>query len=184
MLNIRNSIFETNSSSTHSLCLVMGNEDGDGYFYVPKKCNYCDIPMYLDPEQNIIYVSNEYVDTGWGPYICIRPEQKFVYLLISRLNRLDFYDVKSANEALRNYEKFDELTEIIEFARKYIQCYSENDTTIDTIQFFKPDSDYNDVRIDHQSRGVIEEEMRVQGLSLKDVILSHKYSILCYNDNM
>ena len=157
MLKIRQSVFETNSSSTHSL--VISKKDR-GYDY--------DGLIIAD---GILYIS--FGEYGWGPAILKYPHEKLSYLITDRNNiSYDWQNPPSKKEFEYMLSQDSSIQEIIEVVKS---CCPE----VKEVKYKFGDR-YNPLGyVDHQSQGTSYES----DLSIEDIIFSNKVIIMIDNDN-
>lgn len=157
MIQVRKNVFETNSSSTHSL--VISNKERAYNYSLPIERGVLTIP---------------FGEFGWGPELLVEPIEKLSYLIT---DRIDIYDIP---EEIKNDEdaiqalimESEPIREIIE-AIKY--CCPE----IEEVHFELGDSWYPFGYVDHQSCGT----SREHGLSIEEIVFSNKVIIMISNDN-
>lgn len=161
MFNIRNEIFETNSSSSHALCMNK-NDERNYHFYD------------TDDEDFIIFTMGEY---GWYGDDCDSPQEKLNYLLTMVVCSLQ------ANSEAENSEvTVKEIIESDDF-KKIDECIRSN-TSYSGICFPQDKYDYNDGYIDHQSMySHIDDFLNDWNVSLEDYLFSDRYFVVIRNDN-
>lgn len=157
MIQIRKNVFETNSSSTHSL--VISKKDRD-YDY--------DGLVIAD---GVLYIS--FGEYGWGPEILKYPHEKLSYLITDRNNiRYDWQNPPSRKEFEYMLSQDKHVQEIIEVVKS---CCPE----VKEVKYKFGDK-YNPLGyVDHQSQGTSYEG----DLSIEDIIFSNKIIIIIDNDN-
>lgn len=157
MIQVRKNIFETNSSSTHSL--VISKKDR-GYDYDG-----------LIIKDGVLHIS--FGEYGWGPEILRTPNEKLSYLITDR-NNID-YDW----ECPPSEEEFEELLANDPKVQEIINVVKSCCPEIKEVKYEFGD-EYNPLGyVDHQSRGASYEH----DLSIEDIIFSNKVIILIDNDN-
>jgi len=161
MKKIRQGVFETNSSSTHSLSLRSSRDYEN--FSIPEEISFGEF--------------------GWGYDVLKSPEEKLSYVLtfIGHLERFyDIKDLKSANS------KFEEV-KYIKWLKEVVKEKTGESFDIVLIDSEYYPFGY----IDHQSLepSIFEEEgfWSEDGVEfknkMKDLIFNEKYSIIIDNDN-
>lgn len=157
MLQIRKNVFETNSSSTHSL--VISNKERSYNYNLPVESGVLTIP---------------FGEFGWGPELLVEPIEKLSYLVTDRIDLYDIpEEIKNDEDAIQALIMESEpIREIIE-AIKY--CCPE----IDEVRFEIGDSWNPFGYVDHQSCGTSHEH----GLSIEEIVFSNKVIIMISNDN-
>lgn len=158
MLKIRKNIFETNSSSTHSL--VISKKDR-GYDY--------NLPV---DEEGVLTIS--FGEFGWGPEILKYPHEKLSYLITDRNSiHYDWQNPPSEKEFEYMLSQDKRVQEIIEVVKS---CCPE----VKEVKYEFGDNKYNPLGyVDHQSQGTSYES----DLSIEDIIFSNKVIIMIDNDN-
>ena len=91
MINIRKSLFETNSSSTHAICIAKSNDD-------------LDIPKTLVFEPNYF---------GWEEGILYTTEERASYLYTAILCKYLDYDNKSIKDSRKNFPLYNKLNDSV-----------------------------------------------------------------------
>ena len=154
MINIRKNVFETNSSSMHSL--VVSKQDR-GYDY--------NLPV---DENGVLTIP--FGEFGWGPEILRTPLEKLSYIITDRINGFYDDDNKSWDEILEELKYDDDIQEIIEIIKKNVPAVKE--------VTFEPASDfYQCGYVDHQSQGTSRDA------ATEDIIFNNSIIILIDNDN-
>lgn len=156
MIKIRKNVFETNSSSSHSL--VYSKKDR-GY-------SHC---MPLNEDGNLIVEFREY---GWGPDVLNTPYEKLCYVFTRIAIDYDWEEYMNQNEYDRVVpEGFleDSRTQII------LNALERNcGISLEDIIFEAPDRYFN---IDHLSANLLDKE------DISDIIFNNSILILIDNDN-
>ena len=157
MLQIRKNVFETNSSSTHSL--VISNKERSYDYNLPVEDGVLTIP---------------FGEFGWGPDILSTPIEKLSYLITDRIDLYDIpEDIKDDEDAVQALIMESEpICEIVD-AIKY--CCPE----VKEVRFEIGDSWNPFGYVDHQSCGTSHED----GLSIEEIVFSNKVIIMIDNDN-
>lgn len=153
MIKIRKNVFETNSSSTHSV--AMSSEDR-GYSH--------EMPV---DENGTLYIQlGEY---GWGPDILYTPYDKLCYVM------------SYLSQSYSSVEEFAEDAETGDISHMVgeIGCHLKEDCGVSSIVIKKSDDSWGDGLgyIDHQSVGSLYSE------DLIDLIFNNSKIILIDNDN-
>ena len=189
MFKLRKNIFETNSSSIHSVAMYCETNTRTKSIFVDdlnnsylRETDFDNLNLsYYDPDNKILYVNIDDVDTGWGPFICDTAELKFIYLLIKALNDCDCYDLHDMNKKLLNDDFSSDLSYLIKFAHDYYINSLNQKIDFNHIQL---KANYNTYPvIDHQSYDIIPSEINRLEISPEDFILEDKYIICVSNDN-
>jgi hypothetical protein len=157
MLQIRKNVFETNSSSTHSL--VISNKERAYNYNLPVEAGVLTIP---------------FGEFGWGPDILATPIEKLSYLVTDRIDIYDIPDeIKDDDEAIQSLIMDSEpIREIIDAIKS---CCSE----VEEVCFELVDNWNPFGYVDHQSYGTSRED----GLSIEEIVFSNKVIIMISNDN-
>lgn len=154
MIKIRNSVFETNSSSSHSL--VFSKVDR-GHDY--------DLPV---DENGVLTIP--FGEFGWGPDILRTPLEKLSYIVTDRGGWSYDDDNKSWDEILEELKENDEIQQVIKIVKRNVPAVKE--------VTFKPASDfYPRGYIDHESQGTS------RNADTEDIIFDNSIIILIDNDN-
>ena len=158
MLQVRKNVFETNSSSTHSL--VISKKD--------REYDYC---LPVEDDGTLVVTFGEF---GWGPEVLAQPIEKLTYLVTDRCNLYDLSEEDPhEGEELQEFIKSDEnIQEIIEVVKSC--CPDVQDIRFELCDSWDPFG-----YVDHQSQGTSYES----GLSIEEIIFSNKVIILIDNDN-
>ena len=165
MKTIRLNCFETNSSSSHSLCIKARNELRDSY-------------LTVDDIDNHVHV--EFGEFGWGYYKTSDQYDKLSYL-ITMVVETESNDCKSIQDFYKT-EGFNSINEII---KEYCKC---DGIIIDSI--FVPASwneNYldHDGYIDHQSccYNNLQEFLDDWGVTIQQFIFNSDIILIIDNDN-
>ena len=157
MLQIRKNVFETNSSSTHSL--VVSNKDRGYNYNLPVEAGVLTIP---------------FGEFGWGPDILSTPIEKLSYVLTDRIDLCDIpEEITGDDDAIQDYIMSSSLVEEVVDAIKYA-C-----PEVKEVRFEIGDSWYPFGYVDHQSCGTSHDA----DLSLEEIIFSNRVIIMIDNDN-
>lgn len=162
MIQVRNNIFETNSSSSHSL--VVSKEDR-GYCY--------DMPV--DSKGTLVIRFGKF---GWGPKILYTPYEKLRYWMTEYAS--DFWHDWKENYKDMTFEEkvkiFSNKSEI----KKAIKKIKKHCQDVKTVEFASPDEEdryYNFGYIDHDSVGL------VRGEDFENLVFNNSLIIVIDNDN-
>lgn len=160
MLQIRKNVFETNSSSTHSL--VISNKE--------RSYNY-NLPV---DDRGVLTIP--FGEFGWGPELLIEPIEKLSYLVTDRGGLYDIpEELKDADDdAIYDFimEESEAIKDIVEVVKN---CCPE----VKEVRFELGDSWNPFGYVDHQSHGT----SYGVDLSIEDLIFSNKVVIMIDNDN-
>lgn len=158
MLQIRKNVFETNSSSTHSL--VISNKE--------RSYNY-NLPV---DDRGVLTIP--FGEFGWGPELLTEPIEKLSYLVTDRIDMYDIpEEIKDDEDAVQ--ETIMESDEIRRIVGVVMSCCSN----VKKVRFELSDSWNPFGYIDHQSQGTTHDV----DLSIEDLIFSNKVVIMIDNDN-
>lgn len=157
MLQIRKNVFETNSSSTHSLV-------------ISKKDRHYDYSLPVDSEGVLTIRFGEF---GWGPELLIEPIEKLSYLITDR-NRID-WDWENPP----SWKEFEKIINEDENIQEIISAVKDCCPEVKEVTFEECDSYSPLGYIDHQSMGTSYEK----DLSIEEIIFSNKVIIMIDNDN-
>lgn len=169
MKRIRKGVFETNSSSMHSLCIHVGSDDNMQ-------------PNELDERDG--FIISQFEEFGWGINTINHQEDKLAYILTTIMMKQGFYPIESKEDV----ELFEEshlmtlLKEVIEdYTGKELKVrytYQEDD---------EEDEEFIDGYIDHESIDMLNDQLRGDDETIKEniknIIFNGKYFILIDNDN-
>jgi len=158
MKSIRKSVFETNSSSMHSLAVIGGD-----------RMNH-DIYTTLD-ENGVKKIPAHSGEHGWGYDTLKTPIEKLGYVTT-------MIQYKDSVDEIPNSKYFGWLSEMIKDYTGYELLYVPN----------SPDDKwYRDGYIDHQSTDILDDEWSSDEQEFKNnmrnVIFNDKYFIIIDNDN-
>lgn len=152
MIKIRKGVFETNSSSMHSL-VIMKNDK-----YLPKEDLLKSVYVNRDGELTIF---DGEMDYGRSPFsILSTPIDKFLYLIASYEN---------------NEEKRKEITEILKEIIPEIKSIKYPTSS------WNDDKEYLGY-VDHQSQGLVTEYIKDNNISIRDFLLNGKYIVIIDGD--
>lgn len=166
MFTIRKNVFETNSSSMHSVS------------YSPKKDNAQLDLAKLKEEYNGKTIVGTFGEYGWGYDLLCSLEEKLSYVLTSIRYFDDVIDEDSVNvlDAFKENKYFKWLAEIF---HEYLGC--ELDVEL------KADEYYKMGYVDHQStdtlNGYIHDNEDQFKMSMMQLLLDDSYTIIIDNDN-
>lgn len=176
MINIRHSTYAPNSSSVHTIALLPENNDRKDLYRVAGTDWF---PVYLENDTMIV----QYCDDRYGRQSgCLHdPEEKIQYLVLAFLTQANkiyeeecnayIEDVMSGNVKDADFLQF--ITELQSITINY-----QNNT----FKYLKVDFYNNTYYIDHQSIGVIIEQLKNNGIDYSDFILNDHYCIVTYAD--
>ena len=167
---IRHGVFETNSSSTHSLSIQSGN-----------------VRPFNLPLDDDGYIIAEFGEFGWGYEELITQEQKFSYLLTyvvaSEMNNYYKSAKKKADQLLRETVGYKLL---LEFAEEYCEGISLDLCSLELVESYK-DGQYiveSYGYVDHQSvNGNLANWLRERKVTIEEVVLNDGVKIIIDNDN-
>ena len=161
---IRQNVFETNSSSSHSIVI----KKDDGYFTKE------ELSEYFILDNNKIDIGYDfYLSFGRYPFnILYTPYDKMRYLLASYSN-----DTEKRNEINELMKSLIDNCEGIQFPKKYDYNDNENDDNNDNND---DNTYYGD--IDHQSSTILNSFIKKNNISFKDFLLQKKYVIIIDSD--
>lgn len=158
MIQIRTTIFETNSSSSHSI--VVSKKDR-GYCY--------DMPV--DSKGTLIIEFGEY---GWGPEVLYTPYDKLCYWMTEYAKEFWYSSEKKSFETrLQSFKGKKEIEDAI----KTIKRLCKN---VKKVDFERPFSDeiYGGFgSIDHESSGLVRDE------DFENLVFNNSVIIVIDNDN-
>ena len=157
MLQIRKNVFETNSSSTHSL--VISTKERSYDYSLPVEDGVLTIP---------------FGEFGWGPDILSTPIEKLSYLITDRIDLYDIpEDIKDDEGAVQALIMESEpICEIVDA----IKCCCAK---VEEVRFEIGDSWNPFGYVDHESCGTSHED----SLSIEEIAFSNKVIIMIDNDN-
>lgn len=158
---IRNGVFETNSSSAHSLAYGTEYILRGSRWYQPTEEHDFSNPMYrLDevPDEYKGYTFYEYLgEYGWGYDELLTPQQKFSYLLTQ---------IANTSEELHESTEYEAIKEMIDDIGCYIiECDDK--------------SGY----VDHESRGIVNTSLFKSKKDLITYLFNDNISVYIENDN-
>lgn len=159
-------VFETNSSSCHSLAIrdnIDTLEDARTDNYVN---SIAELVSELTPEHNLKFEYEEELEFGWGPEVKSSTKDKIAYAIASE------YDIEEIEEIIRRHiPEFNriKLLTIKETLRRY-------DKSLD------PDALYTGY-IDHDSLGTLQSYLARYNISLEEYIFNSNFAMIIDNDN-
>lgn len=176
MINIRHNTYETNSSSVHTIAILPENND--------RKDRYCVsesdwFPVYLENDTLIV----QYRDARYGRQSdCLHDaDEKIQYLLLAFLTQADKIYEDECNQYIEDVMngtvKDEKFYQFIKQLQANTINYQDN-----TFKYLKVDFHDNTYYIDHQSTGVILEQLENHGIDYLDFILDDRYCIVTYAD--
>lgn len=153
MINIRERLFETNSSSCHSI--ILSSKDR-GYDY--------DLPV---DENGTFHVG--FGEYGWGPEILRTPTKKISYYITDQINHP--WNDEDKQKVLEDFYKKDSIIKLIDLIKS--KCPQVKD-----VKFEYDDKDFYPFGyIDHDSVGTSGD------LPIEDYIFNNGAIIIIDNDN-
>ena len=158
MKSIRRNVFETNSSSTHSICICKGNVEVE------------------IPEEMEIELKDYNYEFGWEHTEWNSPDEKLAYIIIGIIDRSWSYT--SFTEACSQIEKI--LSDLKEFGVKEVKITGLEIHLYNNKCYIDNEESY----VDHGAEmGELIEEILNNKESLKNFLFSDKSFILGGNDN-
>ena len=156
MLQIRKNVFETNSSSTHSL--VISNNERAYNYSLPVEDGVLTIP---------------FGEFGWGPELLTTPIEKLSYLITDRIDLYEIpEEIKDDDDAIQSLISDSKpISEIIDTIKGCCPEVKEVRFKLDDWTYFGD--------IDHQSSGTSYQD----NLSIEEIVFSNKIIIMIDNDN-
>lgn len=158
---IRNGVFETNSSSAHSLAYGTSKIIRGSRWYQPTKEHDFSNPMYrLDkvPDHYRNYTFYEWLgEYGWGYDVLTTPQEKFSYLLTQMA------DTSEELHKSTNYETIKEMVEDI--GCEIVRCNNQ------------------DGYVDHESYGIINPSLFKSKKDLITYLFNDNIIVYIENDN-
>lgn len=153
---VRKGVFETNSSSMHSLAIINANDYNPEYNYPKNKT------LYVYP-----------AEYGWGYERLTEPDEKLSYLfaLAASSNGLRWLD----NQDEVFVDRFFDLSEV----KKIYDTMSDIGIAINFV--IDKSSDHYFGYVDHQSIETI--DTFLGDIPIKDFIFNDKYMVIIDNDN-
>ena len=155
MLQIRKSVFETNSSSTHSIVVETGKKiQGTSREFMTPYARY---------ENGILKLSEDN-SFGWGWEVLTDWTDKFAYAVAELRFRTD------------------ELEDLLNKVKEHLMCAEiiiPERTLWNNPKQTEPDYGY----IDHQSQGTLLDFMAQTGTSVIEFIFNDRYAVVLDNDN-
>lgn len=171
---IRRGVFETNSSSSHSVT-VRGewNEYSQDYSD--------DLHCNVDPDTNKIILSPD--GYGWGYDTLVTPEQKLCYLVAQVLESAQReIDWNLKWSVFKEYPKFKALDDFIKTHSKYDGIILWNKRKDRPYEDDEVISD--DIYVDHQSYyGDVDEFLRDWRIDLERYLFDYNVQVIIDNDN-
>ena len=181
MIQVRNSVFETNSSSSHSIVVL--NKESKDRKYTQEE--FQD-GFYLEYRDNGIFKIpfEDRLEFGRYPFRVLSSFRDKLYYSIASLCG----NVYPTNYTLENKEKFRELVEI---AKKYVKGLSDIEAPKTECWVESHDKNsYNGKEvlcdyygdIDHQSSGLLKNCLLGEDISLEEFLTNKKYVIIIDGD--
>ena len=175
MIQVRNSVFETNSSSSHSIIVL--NKASDDRKYTKEEF---EDGFYLEYRDNGVFKIPYDDDLDFGRYpfrILSSFRDKLYYSIASFCGNAPYMST-----SIDNKDKFEELVEI---AKKYIDGLSDIEAP-KTSYWSDEREEYIDCDyygdIDHQSLGLLKECLLGEDISLEEFLTNKKYVIIIDGD--
>ena len=153
MLNKRTRLFETNSSSMHSIAVSSRDR---GYDY--------DLPITDD---GTLYV--EFGEFGWGPDILQDPLEKLSYYITDQFGGYG-HDDKSFEDVVRDILENQQMKDLIEILKAKVPGFKK-------LELGPASEGYRFGYVDHQSSGL------TTGEDVEDLIFNNAKIIIIDNDN-
>ena len=175
MIKVRNSVFETNSSSSHSIIVLSKASDDRKY----TKEEFED-GFYLEYRDNGVFKIPYDDDLDFGRYpfrILSSFRDKLYYSIASFCGNAPYMST-----SIDSKDKFEELVEI---AKKYVDGLSDIEAP-KTSYWSDEREEYIDCDyygdIDHQSTGLLKECLLGEDISLEEFLTNKKYVIIIDGD--
>ena len=177
---IRRGVFETNSSSTHSVSII--GRDKDTHAIEPSDVPETD-DLVVDERYN--KVLSHFGEFGWGPEVYNSPAVKLSYLL-TMVAETDARNIKYPNEYF-NTEGFKMINDVIAN-----RCNCDGVFIDDDIRIASYESDPNttwidiDGYIDHQSYGInwtLKDFLSTYDVTVEEFIFDKNCILFISNDN-
>lgn len=162
----RINVFETNSSSCHSLAIrdaIDTLEDARTDNYVN---SIVELANDLTPENNLEFDNEEELEFGWGPEVKSSARDKIAYAIASE------YNIEEIEEIIRRH--------IPEFNR--IKLLTIKETWRRDEKSLDPDALYTGY-IDHDSLGTLQSYLARYNISLEEYIFNSNFAMIIDNDN-
>ena len=171
----RINVFETNSSSCHSLAIrdtIDTLEDARTDNYVN---SIAELANDLTPENNLEFDNEEELEFGWGPEVKSSVRDKIAYAIASE------YDIEEIEEIIRRH--IPEFNRIILPLIKdmeikpwwYDERYKKEDAIDDNAVYYGS--------IDHDSVGTLQSYLGRNNISLEEYIFNSNLAMIIDNDN-
>ena len=154
MIKVRSSVFETNSSSSHSLVFSKVNR---GHSY--------DLPV---DENGVLTIP--FGEFGWGPEVLKTPLEKLSYIVTDRGGWQYDDDEKPWEKILEELKENAKIQQIIKIVKR-------NDPAVKEVTFAPASEVYPRGYIDHESIGTSKRA------KVEDIIFNSNIIILIDNDN-
>lgn len=175
MKQIRKGVFETNSSSSHSIAV---KKDKGMYSYeeIVNSVFPGGIPNDWDGIIHIDGYRDMYFNWGWEVLKTFWAKARFA--LASYFREAGFYDYEQKGLKADEDDYPDEVKEIIALLKELLPGFKEIDFSSSNREGWYI---YGD--IDHQSAGLLQEYLGKKGVSLKDFLVNREYVVFIDNDN-
>ena len=173
---LRNSVFETNSSSCHSLALAKA-DNGESSSAATLSKLYTD--YQLDENGNLHFNVGEY---GWGFEVLSDFQSKLAYVMTYAIRKGSYYDFLDLMKALHDVTQFNQLY----YFDRLVGYWNEEENVFKFSGYYSDvddlERDIGDAYIDHNSfyllNGIIEDEDK-----LKNLLFVKDSEIVIENDN-
>lgn len=166
MKQIRQGVFETNSSSMHSLCIQRDEPD--------------EVEIsYLHEEDG--YITTQIGEFGWGIETLRQQEEKLSYILTMIMMKEGFYPIESKED-----EKLFEESRLFGLLKEVVEEHSGCKLRV-RYTLEDDDEEYVWGYVDHQSQDTLDRELlgddKTVKENIKKIIFSYRYFIVIDNDN-
>ena len=158
MIKIRRSVFETNSSSSHSISILRKNVEPEDYWDV----------FSIDGE---LYLRTYLLEFGRTPFKVL---YKFIDKCRYAIAYYNSFEEDKVDEICNLIKKKLPQVKTIIFSKKDEYDYSKNDFTGEVV------NDYGE--IDHQSCGVLDRFLKANNLTLEEFLCNPKYVVFVDGD--
>lgn len=167
MRKIRTGVFETNSSSSHSIALNT----------IPRSGRYNSV-FGIEPDENG-YIHAELGEFGWGYDVLYNTLDKLSYVLTIAIS--------SMGDSIKSAEDFYQ-TEDFKMIQECVKEHGVNGLIVDNVIVVNKYGDRTWTEyggyIDHQSQfGSVQGFLDAYGITLEELIFTDKYNIIIDNDN-
>jgi hypothetical protein len=163
-------VFETNSSSCHSLAIrdnMDTLEDARTDNYVN---SIAELVEELTPQCNLEFNNEEELEFGWGPEVKSSVKDKIAYAIASK------YDIGEIEEIIRRYiPNFNEFVLPL-IKNMHFKPWWYDEKTMDTNMTYHG-------HIDHDSEGTLQGALYRHNISLEEYIFNSNLAMIIDNDN-